>query len=468
MTEDDGSEAGMALNAATPPARGHGRPPDVISGLSRQNSVYRRMIAVCDQVADAALSGSDAQELTRVFARTTGKTIVLLDPALGLRACEGAEGPASTTVSWNPDDAGMVRVLRALAAERRPLRVPAVPGSGLLAHGCVATPIAIDGTSLGYLLMLDKCGAPASNDVDLLVASFAATLFALTLAHERTSTDLGLRYQGAVVDALVSGHFLDAEDARRKALSIGLPSGVPYRIGVVRSSVVSDDAASTDAASTDGVAHRALEELVGQFAASARDWVVVVRGHDVVTIMPETVGGPSGGERRSKSAARVLADLAELVRGRGGAGLPTSGLSEPTARPDLAPQAMRQAEHALDLGLRIGRAGEVIAYDDLGVYRLLLQIGDLHQLWQFADDVLGPLIEYDATHKLDLVRTLSVYLSQHASLKQSARVLRVHANTISYRMHRIEQLTPLDLADPDDRLLAHVAVKIVESRRAAL
>ena len=129
---------------------------------------------------------------------------------------------------------------------------------------------------------------------------------------------------------------------------------------------------------------------------------------------------------------------------------------------------MRQAEHALDLGLRIGRAGEVIAYDDLGVYRLLLQIGDLHQLWQFADDVLGPLIEYDATHKLDLVRTLSVYLSQHASLKQSARVLRVHANTISYRMHRIEQLTPLDLADPDDRLLAHVAVKIVESRRAAL
>ena len=286
MTEDDGSEAGIAVNAGTPPARGRGRLPDVISGLSRQNSVYRRMIAVCDQVADAALSGSDAQELTRVFARTTGKTIVLLDPALGLRACEGAEGPASTTLSWNPDDAGMVRVLRALAAERRPLRVPAVPGSGLLAHGCVATPIAIDGTSLGYLLMLDKCGASASNDVDLLVASFAATLFALTLAHERTSTDLGLRYQGAVVDALVSGHFLDAEDARRKALSIGLPSGVPYRIGVVRSSVVGDDDASTD-----GVAHRALEELVGQFAASARDCVVVVRGHDVVTIRPETVGG---------------------------------------------------------------------------------------------------------------------------------------------------------------------------------
>ena len=34
------------------------------------------------------------------------------------------------------------------------------------------------------------------------------------------------------------------------------------------------------------------------------------------------------------------------------------------------------------------------------------------------------------------------------------------------RMQRIEQLTPLSLADPDDRLIAHVAVKIIESQRA--
>lgn len=63
------------------------------------------------------------------------------------------------------------------------------------------------------------------------------------------------------------------------------------------------------------------------------------------------------------------------------------------------------------------------------------------------------------------MRTLSVYLGQHASLKQAARVLRVHANTIAYRMQRVEQLTLLDFDDAEDRLLAHVAVKIVESLR---
>ena len=86
-----------------------------------------------------------------------------------------------------------------------------------------------------------------------------------------------------------------------------------------------------------------------------------------------------------------------------------------------APQGLRQAQHAIDLGIRLGRAGRAICYEDLGIYRLLLQVGDMHQLWQFAQDVLGPLIDYGARHKVDLVGTLSVYLNQHESLKQTAR-----------------------------------------------
>jgi PucR family transcriptional regulator, purine catabolism regulatory protein len=89
----------------------------------------------------------------------------------------------------------------------------------------------------------------------------------------------------------------------------------------------------------------------------------------------------------------------------------------------------------------------------------LLQIGDMQHLWQFADDVLGPLIRYDASHKLGLVRTLSVFLNERESLKQAARRLHVHTNTVSYRLQRIEQLTPLNLADPEDRSVAHVRTR---------
>jgi PucR C-terminal helix-turn-helix domain len=40
-------------------------------------------------------------------------------------------------------------------------------------------------------------------------------------------------------------------------------------------------------------------------------------------------------------------------------------------------------------------------------------------------------------------------------------------NTVAYRVARIEAIIGLDLGDPDDRLVAHIAVKIIESQGSA-
>jgi hypothetical protein len=426
---------------------------EVVSGLSRQNTVYRRMIAVCDQVADAALHGADPIELTRVFAGSVHKRVVLLDTEFGLRAEAGGR-PGPSAVSWAPTEGGIDLLLRTLRASRRPLRVPAVPDS-VLEHGCLATPVAVGDSTLGYLLVLDETGGGEPDDVDLLIVSYAATLFALTLAHERTSTELGLRYRGAVVDALVAGHFLDSDDARRKATSLGLTDSRPFRIGVIRSGPPAGGGFPLPRSTSDSV--------VGHLSESALGVIAVARGPEIVVLVPEECQhSPDGALRPGQTS--VMREFGELWGSCAQAQL-SCGLSEPTSAPELAPHAFRQAEQAIDLGIRLGRGGQVVAYDDLGIYRLLLRIGEMPELWRFADDVLGAVISYDATHKLDLVHTLSVYLTQHGSLKQAARTLRVHANTVAYRVQRIEQLTKLDLGDSDDRLLAHVAVKIVESWR---
>ncbi len=263
----------------------------------------------------------------------------------------------------------------------------------------------------------------------------------MTLAHERTSTELGLRYQRAVVDALVSGHFVDAEDACLKARSLGLSDTQPYRVAVVH---------------LDAPAEDAVVEECGARLASALPGTVATSGDGaVVAIVPEHPEGITAGDG-STAIEKLWA---------AGSGAATCGLSERLDRPELTPSGFRQAEQAIELGVRLGRAGGLIRYDDLGIYRLLFRIGDSRQLWRFAEDVLGALLRYDASHPPDLVHTLSVYLHHHGSLKQTARALRLHANTVAYRAQRIEQITGLDLTDPDDRLVAHVAVKIIEANR---
>lgn len=404
------------------------------SGLSRQNTIYRRVIALCDQLADAALRGADPPELTRVFADLVGKRIVLLDPALTVRAQAG--DPETPAPEWDRSDERVSRLLHTLESERRPLRVPPVPGSAF-APGWLIAPIAVGERTLGFLLVPDGPGAREPDDVDLLTTTYAATLFALTLANERTSTELGMRYQRAVVDALVSGHFLDAEDARKKLRSLGLTG--PFRIAAAR---LADGAA-------DG------ERLVSRLAASVPGSVVMLRETTVIALLPDP---PSAGPGMTPGAA-----LTELVRScESGA---TSGLSDVLAEAERAPDGLREAEQSIDLGIRLGWAGTVVRWDQLGIYRLLLTMGDMTALRRFGDDILGPLVDYDRGHRSDLVETLSAFLRAHGSRKQTARTVRLHVNTVTYRMQRIEQITGLDLTDPDDRLVAHVAVKIIESQR---
>ncbi len=419
-------------------------PPDVLRGLSRQNSTYRRVIEVCDDLADAALTGCGPERLTEVFAGRVGKRVVLLDPVFQLRAQSGSGG-VFLGLAPTGTDPSVDRLLRALRSERRPMRIPAVPGS-CLERACLVAPVVVRDQTLGYLLVLDDADGPEPDDADLLTITYAATLFALTLAHETTSAELELRLRSAIVDELVSGHFLDTQDARRKAASLGLRVEEPFRVGVVRVAPTSPGGQPAKV-----LDHRAIEEFAHRVSSGARGTVVAVRESDIVAIIPE-VGSSRGLTQPPRPA-------------RDGEREPTCGLSEILTAPDQAPHGFRQAEMAIEFGVRLGRAGQTIPYTELGIYRLLLEIGDLSHLRRFAEDVLGSLVAYDATHKQDLIRTLSVYLHHHGSLKQTARTLQVHANTIAYRVQRIQHITTLDLSDPEDRLMAHVAVKIVESLR---
>lgn len=439
---------------ATPP-RTPSPSPDLVADLSRQNAMYRRMMLVCDRIGDAALRGEPPSQLTALFARLVDRTVVLLDSSFRVIAEAGGE-TSDDPHAWTPGDGHAARLLSRLARERRTMRVPSVPGSSLR-RGFVAAPVTMGDTTLGYLLVADPPEAEEPDDVGLFITNGAATLFALPLAQHRSPIDLGQRHRAVTLDALVSGTFLDPQDATRKLAVLGLADGDRFRIGLVaarapdgrrRRLVLSSDTA---------------DELARHVTVRVPGAATAVRGTDMVLLLP-TADDEHDEDPSSSQARRALEVASELVGDDTGVEL-TCGLSDPLDHADAAPRGLQQAAHAIDVGVRIGRSGQVVGHDGLGVYRLLLQIGDMRQLSEFAEEVLGPLIEYDATHSLDLVGTLSVYLRELGSLKQTARWLQVHKNTVSYRIGRIEELTGLCVNDAEDRLAAHLAVKIIESQQ---
>lgn len=67
----------------------------------------------------------------------------------------------------------------------------------------------------------------------------------------------------------------------------------------------------------------------------------------------------------------------------------------------------------------------------------------------------GPLpaiLAHDADHGTDYSRTLATYLDHFGEPQRAALALHIHPNTLRYRMHRLADVTPIDLTSPQVRL----------------
>lgn len=96
---------------------------------------------------------------------------------------------------------------------------------------------------------------------------------------ERTSTDLGRRYQAAIVDRLVSGYFLDFEDGRRKTHIPGLGRCQGFRIAVIR--------AQGELPRPRLLTSAEVDEPIDAFTGSVVGAVAAARSSTLVIVLPE-------------------------------------------------------------------------------------------------------------------------------------------------------------------------------------
>lgn len=121
--------------------------------------------------------------------------------------------------------------------------------------------------------------------------------------------------------------------------------------------------------------------------------------------------------------------------------------------------SFQEAVNSLKLGTKVFGYGSITHYNDLGVYRLLINPTIQLELKAYLNDYLIPLIEYDRQNKSDLVKTLTIFLETGRSNRQCAQKMFVHHNTIRYRLEQIEQICNLEFNNPNDLLILELALK---------
>ena len=307
-----------------------------------------------------------------------------------------------------------------IASAEGPLRTPADPAAGILTR--LVIPVRHAGRTRGYLWLLD------GGRID--------------------PTDDGDRALAAAVDLAAEAGRLLAERAAADE-DLGRPLAT----------------ALTGSPTASGQAVRTLTAFLGEGAAQV-----------LVALAPGTAGLPAGWRLPAAGAiatpledggtVAVLVPLASScdVRPAGAlaaaslAGLPpgsAAGVSGVREGVSALPEQWAQARAAARVAAAVPHLSPVAHWAELGAWRAVSELDG-------PDPVVAPLL-CDRV----LAETAEAFLDCAGSASRAAAALQIHRQTLYYRLARVGDLTGLDLADGEARLLLHTSLKAARLGRPA-
>jgi hypothetical protein len=423
-----------------------GAPPTPAApGGPGEAALLRKLVAMCSHLSALASQATELTLIARVLADGIGSGVVVVDRRLEILADARSADPDEIT-SQLQDDARQSTLRTVLTAAARNRRALTVPGSQ---HGrmIVIAPVFAGEDVAGYLLTVNNPDQGLPEDMRLLATEHAAMVCGIVLGRDLVVTAAAGRARQELIEGLLLSRDHADPEVERWARHLGLD---PTREHYVMAFDVPQNRASAGSLP--------IELLITRNVPGA---ILASRDDEVVAIVPLSGNAAGPAEPRSVEQGRTLARACLASNGQHpkvtgiGIGNPCSSAA------DIA-RSYAEARRALAAGRRMGQTGTISAFADLGIHRLLLRVPEVSDLRSFAEEVLGGLAEETRSTGIDYLATLSVYFRENGSPRRAAQQLHVHPNTVSYRVRRVEELTGLSFGQHRDRLMAEVAVEILE------
>lgn len=121
-------------------------------------------------------------------------------------------------------------------------------------------------------------------------------------------------------------------------------------------------------------------------------------------------------------------------------------------------KSYKEAKMALDVGKIFYEEKEIVAYNSLGIGRLIYQL-PINLCKIFMKEIFGDNIPDDMDE--ETLTTINKFFENSLNVSETSRQLYVHRNTLVYRIEKIQKATGLDLRVFDDALTFKIALMVV-------
>ncbi len=445
--------------------------------VQRENALLRELVTVYQHLTGLTLQDADVSTVLQLLASRTAATVAVVSRGLEVLAAAAPDRPDDEVASTVRDYVAARRlgtVLNSTAQTRRSLRLPDTADSA----GVIVAPILVGDDVPAYLLTFTKTGA-SGGDMSLLVTEHAATICGVILGRERVIAAAARQVRDDLVEGLLLGADHGNGEVDRWARHLGYDATRQHRILAVAIEATGSAGASGSAAALWKRVATAIDHF---FASRVAGAIIAVRESEVVIVVPDSdspargsggSGGPAGPSRFGQpqpaaGASRLSVACLARMRDLFPEAVVTIGIGGSCRDPADIARSYGQARRTIDAVVRLGRQGQAVAFEDLGIHRLLLQVPDLAELKSFAAEILGELDRQDLQRGADLLATLACYFRENNSPQRTAQSLHVHPNTVAYRIRRVQEITGLRLDTYRDRLMAQVAIEILAATEGGM
>lgn len=193
-----------------------------------------------------------------------------------------------------------------------------------------------------------------------------------------------------------------------------------------------------------------LETMKGLYAAGTKDYVTSVDENHIILIKTVECGE---GYKELNHIAKTIVDTMNaeaMVDIRVAYGTVVAGLRGVS-------KSYKEAAMALDVGRVFYKECNILAYNQLGIGRLIHQL-PVSLCNMFLKEVFG-----DSSEELfeeEILSTVKVFFENSLNVSETARKLYIHRNTLVYRLEKIQKMTGLDVRVFDDALTFKIAMMV--------
>jgi len=428
---------------------------DARRSLELQTRILERSEEIHTELTTVVLADAGLDAIAAALARMLDGAVVIDDTAGTILAKAGGDiDPAALGTA-----ARLLKGSTGRAARLADLGLEGVTGVAIVPGlpGAFVIPVTIGRDKVARLWLVRTTEALGSLEQRAL--EHGGTVIALELLKERIAIEVELRLRGELLDDLLDGQISEQRSLESRASHLGFSLTTRHTALVL---VLGVDRQTDDGPDVLSNRRRHLRWIIGSTLRRLGVQALVGERDDAIVVLVGEVNG-----RRAiaptKLAEALLADTRRAIDGAS----PLVAVGPWVDRIADIGSTYEVARGALVVARQSGAQDRIVTLDELGVYGLLLTVGRLDRLTDFAARMMTPIRDYDARRGTDLLLTLKAYLRNSCKTAAASAELVVHPNTVAYRIGRIEALLGVDFHEPEALLAVQLALVVDEVSSAA-